>query len=103
VVDWVIYYDDGSTFSDVDGSPLEAPNKGVVCIADRKQKATMHLHDWYYWHAKLGVWWGSDIHGLLYQLRQDREGYIRSVMTGANVDNGFYQACMARAFEARTC
>lgn len=103
MTEWRIYFDDGSTFSDEDGSPFEAPTtKGVVCIADRKQNATMHAHGWYYWHSDLGVWWCSDVHGLLYQLQRDRTGWLRSVMPGANVDNEFYQHCMALAFEERT-
>ena len=99
---WTIYFDDGSTFSSEDGTPFDVPmHKGVVCIADHKQKMTLHFHDWYYWHCDLGVWWCSDIHGLLYQLVRDRTGRIRSVMSGANVDNAFYQACLARANEER--
>lgn len=101
MADWIIYFDDGSTFSDADGEHYDAPDKGVVCIACRKQAATLHLHDWYYWHAGLGLWWCSDIHGLLYQLRKDKEGHIRSVRTGANAPQDFYLACLSKAYEAR--
>ena len=98
---WVIFYDDGSTFSDQDGKPEKAPDRGVVCIADRSAAATVHKFDWYYWRSDIREWWGSDIYGLLYQLRQNAAN-ITKVLEGAMVSNGFYQKCMARAFDTRT-
>ena len=98
---WIIFYDNGATFCDKDGEPELAPDRGVVCIADRSQKGTVHKFDWYYWRTDIREWWGSDLHGLLYQLRQ-RAVVISKVLEGAMVSNSFYQKCMARAFEART-
>jgi hypothetical protein len=99
---WVIFYDDGTTFSDEDGGPEQAPGLGVVCIACRASNGTPHKFDWYYWHSKHGQWWGADIHGLLYQLCSDRGGHIRAVKQGAMVTTEEYQRCMALAFEERT-
>jgi hypothetical protein len=98
---WTIFYDDGTTFSSEEGSPVDSPDKGVVCIACKTQACTVHKFDWYYWHEKHQCWWGSDIHGLLYQLRNDKTWNIRAVRTGANVTYDFLQDCMQRAFEAR--
>jgi hypothetical protein len=102
LMQWCIYYDNGSTFSDLDGTPEDAPGLGVVCIACRSSKCTQHKWDWYYWHAEYGQWWGSDIHGLLYQLCNDRNNHVRAVKQGAMVTTEFYQECMNLAFKART-
>lgn len=98
---WIIYYDDGSKFSDKDGSPEDAPGLGVVCIADTQANYTAHAWDWYYWRPSRGEWWGATIHGLIYQLCcHPKDTY--AVKQGAMVTTEFYQQCLADAFEART-
>ena len=62
---WRIYYGDGSTFSDEDGSPFDAPRTGVQVIAytnpstgkiDRLSQADFYYYepectDWGWWHC----------------------------------------------------
>lgn len=56
---WKVYYTDGSTFSDLDGSPFEAPKTGVqvLNIRDgRKGRRTLKLVDYYVFSPNLDRW-----------------------------------------------
>jgi hypothetical protein len=96
---WRIYYRGGATFDSAQGTPHEAPGDGVVVISylypgGRRQ---MKKWDWYYWHGGEGQWWGSDVHGLLYQLTHDPRGYIQAVKQGAMVSDDEYAAISTQA------
>jgi hypothetical protein len=58
---WRIYYSNGTTFDNTQGSPADAPPTGVICI---KQNNRMHgnvvtaFKDFYWWNHD--EWWGSD-------------------------------------------
>lgn len=63
---WRIYYTDGSTFSDEDGTPSQAPGQGALVITMANLatgRDILHLAD-YYVH-KGGRWYGVDLFGLL--------------------------------------
>jgi hypothetical protein len=96
---WRVYYADGSTFDSSQGSEEAAPGDGVVCIVQpaRGGREVMCRWDWYYWHGTAEEWWGSDIHGLLYQLTHDPEGVIRAVKQGAMVKTDWYDELTKRA------
>jgi hypothetical protein len=53
MIDWIVYYDDGSSFTSDDGRPGNAPRDGVQCIAsrdnDRTGKLIWHSSDFYCW------------------------------------------------------
>lgn len=96
--EWRIYYDDGSTFDDSQGTPEAAPAFGVLFIVfpDREVgRVVMRGWDWYYFDAETRQWWGSDIHGLLDGLLHDlpRKAYKQ----GRNVDNKRFRDIMKRA------
>jgi hypothetical protein len=102
-VRWVIHYSDGSTFSDEDGQPEDAPAFGVVCIVqpdpDRKRNI-MHGWDWYYYNDVEGngpMWWGCDLHGLLDRMLH-RLG-VRALVQGRTVSNDIWSEMMRRADE----
>ena len=40
-IEWRVYYDDGSTFTDLDGSPYDAPATGVQIIVSRSGEKTI--------------------------------------------------------------
>jgi len=68
---WRIYYGDGSTFDNLQGSPDEAPPFGVQFIvqiyADDKKRDTLKQAD-YFVMLESGTWVGSDITGILDKL-----------------------------------
>ena len=60
---WRIYYDDGSVFTDQDGSPWDAPRTGVQAIAqpnDRIGWYILHSADAYYFEASREGWSKAD-------------------------------------------
>ncbi len=59
MVDWIIYYDDASTFTSDDGPPEKAPKEGAIVVAVRDigvGKLLWHSHEAYCWHLPEGEW-----------------------------------------------
>lgn len=56
--DWTLYYEDGRTFSSLDGEPHESPCWGVVACAQRGgDPLVVGLNsDWLMWRADLAEW-----------------------------------------------
>jgi hypothetical protein len=98
---WRIYYSDGSTFSDAEGSPETAPPFGVVCIVQRdpdRGRSIMHGWNWYYFNDAEGrapLWWGCDTLGLHDRLLHRMP--MRAVCLGRTVANDEFQRLMAAA------
>jgi hypothetical protein len=70
---WRIYYDNGTTFDDQDGSPEDAPAHGLIAIVQRNDevgRTVTNGWDYYYYNTdpKGEGWWGCEIHGLLDRL-----------------------------------
>ena len=64
---WKIYYDDGSTFSNEDGSPYEAPGLGVQIVAVENEKVgrvIYSMNDFYWYDTKNDCWYGGEKFGL---------------------------------------
>lgn len=61
---WRIWYDDGSTFSNEDGRPQDAPGRGLICIVqvDERTGRRRLTGDYYVW--MLGRWFSVDLFGL---------------------------------------
>jgi hypothetical protein len=69
-VEWLIHYDDGSTFSSLDGEPHEAPRDGVqtVTVADEMAGRLVWFgFDFYCWQDE---WVPRSLTGLMHYLRQ---------------------------------
>lgn len=64
---WKIYYIDGSTFSNKDGKPEDAPGWGVAAVAQEDDVTGVlihHQHDFYCFDKQFGGWYGMDIWGV---------------------------------------
>lgn len=65
---WKIFYGDGSTFSDQDGQPLDAPIANVQVIAQEHKESGRYMQtarDYYvYWPGR-ERWVGVDLAGVL--------------------------------------
>ncbi len=95
---WRIYYDDGSTFDNSQGSPQDVPAYGVICIVYQNEligRTIMQRKDWYYYASDEGQWWGSDLHGVLDRLLH-RLPTI-ALCQGRNVSNKTYSKIMGMA------
>ncbi len=101
MLNWRIYYDNGSTFDCTEGSPLDAPYDGVLCIVQPDilvGRCIMHGWDWYYYVPSEEQWWGSDIFGLIDQFKRHSVDTI-AVKQGANVTNAAFMQVMHDAAE----
>jgi hypothetical protein len=64
MIDWKIYYADGSTYSNEDGEAAFAPGGGVICVAWYDQDNRRRLaHGADYYICDEGRWFGVDAAG----------------------------------------
>jgi hypothetical protein len=92
---WKVFYGDGATFSDGDGSPYDAPRLNVMCVVG----ADLHLgrymvsdKDAYWWEHER--WFGGD--------RRGEWDYLcrlgpRAVLYGRAVPDEQYNAAISAA------
>jgi hypothetical protein len=60
---WTIYYGNGSTFSDGDGSPFEAPRRDVQVIVQSDPRVGWRWisgRDYFVWEPERGGWRETD-------------------------------------------
>jgi hypothetical protein len=89
MLQWRIYYGDGSTFSSEDGEPQNAPCRNVICIVEANDdlgRYIVHRRDYYWWSE---AWYGGDIFGLFDYLSD--AGY-KVVKFGRTLPNAAYRA-----------
>ena len=64
---WKIFYEDGTTFTDQDGTPFEAPTSGVlvvICENDEVGRVLVYGQSYYFWWQEHGQWWAGNIIGM---------------------------------------
>ena len=84
---WRIYYDTGSTFSDTDGSPYDAPALGVLVIACEDEsvgRVLVYGQSYYFWWDEHARWWGGNLFGMFDYLQRPGP---RRVLFGREVPN----------------
>lgn len=91
---WRIYYADGTRFTDEDGTPYDAPARGVVVIvqADAENVFRTVTHDFYIRQA--WGWEGCDIFGLWDYLA---DCGAKTVKFGRTLKNADYERVFQRA------
>lgn len=80
---WVVWYSDGTSFTDYDGAPHEAPRWGVLCVSTRNghNRTIWHATDYYCW---ADGWVSCDTTGLIDYLA-NRPGPEKIVLMGRHV------------------
>jgi hypothetical protein len=94
---WRIFYTDGSTYSNTDGSPYDAPPDGVQVIVKSDKDNGRFLvaqRDYYWFDHRRQQWFGGDIGGFWQHLRKPGPA---KVLFGEFVTNEEYQACVSAA------
>ena len=62
---WRIWYDNGTAYSSEDGTPENAPGRGVICIMQDSERTGRHkLSGADYYILRDGRWFGVDLFGL---------------------------------------
>lgn len=93
---WEIYYDDETTFSDLEGTPQDAPSFGVIAVVTPDEtvgRIITHKWDWYY--VVDDQWWGSDVYGVLDRMTHNLE--VTALKQGRNVNNAAFRRIMGEA------
>ena len=75
MIEWRIYYSDGSSFDSTQGSPDMAPSRGFVCAVGYDERGDRYIQngwDHYWFDVKSCQWWGCDRDGLIDQLCENR-------------------------------
>lgn len=91
---WRIYYTGGQSFSDLDGSPYDAPAIGVQIIVQREPDVGRYFvaqRDFYWWDEARQFWFGGDQAGFYQYLFAAGP---RKVLFGTYVTNREYQDCV---------
>ena len=97
MIKWQIYYDDGSTFSDEDGLPAEAPGHGIQIIAEADPVVGLQLQSGKdFWIRRNDRWIGVDLVGLLDHLVST--GHVKQ---GRMLTNAEFSAVQTRALSDR--
>ena len=99
---WTIYYADGSTYSSKDGSPYDAPRRGVEVIlatsfeAEGKNVSLLSNSDYYYWEPEVCEWgwWHCDQWGVFMHLTRAKRPLV---LFGEYVDSGRFSEIEKRA------
>lgn len=81
---WVVWYDDGRSFTSLDGAPHDTPRWGVICIAaecGNHGRVIWHGTDYYCW---ADGWLSCDATGLIDYLA-NRPGPYKTVLMGRHV------------------
>lgn len=107
MIEWQIYYSDGSTFSNEDGTPLEAPVLGVICAIspstsdpDRSEPSHLTIQwDRFYWHPIYREWWGG--HSDVADQRLANGDPIEAIKFGVNIDSPTYREIEEQANKDR--
>lgn len=78
MVNWRIYYGDGTTFSDADGPAEKAPSVNVQAIAQVDAEIGRRLVSRYdfYWFDD-GSWYGGDFYGLFDYLQRYQPSIVK--------------------------
>jgi len=100
---WIIWYDDGSSFSSEDGEPDQAPRWGVLCVAEYSHdhgRVIWHGGDYYCYelrsvNERLGEWIRCDLVGLIDYLTQP--GREKIVLIGRAVPPAAFWAVYRKA------
>lgn len=95
MIDWRIYYGDGSTYCNEDGPDESAPTCNVICVAcydDDNRRRLIQSFD-FYWRDD-GRWCGSDQFGLWDYL--SRPGW-KAVKFGRMIGDHQYRSVMSQA------
>jgi hypothetical protein len=96
---WTLYYEDGGTFSDLDGAPWESPSFGAVVVTQYGKEPRTCQNDPFLVHrTDLDQWFGCDVPGL-YDLLSHFAQHIDCVRIGRWMPTAEYRKIKMQANE----
>lgn len=108
MLEWVIFYENGTTFSNEDGPPEDSPIEGVLAIAqkDRRESPTncgftIIYGETYFIYCD-GQWWNHDQFAFFKKLEKHNptgNNSIQAIRFGIYTTNAIFDLVMERASE----
>ena len=100
MIQWRIYYADGSTFDSSQGSPWDAPATRVLVIPHRDPQASGGVSrasdgDYYLW--KLDKWFAVTYDALMFYWFIEKYPHRKACLAGETVDTETWVATVKRA------
>lgn len=96
---WKIYYEDSSTYCDLDGPVFDAPGNGVIAIAQEHPiggRQILAKNNHYWWRGEKIGWLYGDLFGMYdYQIIKGPQKVIHGRMT----TNNLYQDIIKKVLE----
>lgn len=89
-MNWRIYYDDGTTFSNDDGLPEDAPGYGVLAITQDGEDEILASQDFYIYRSDYGCWIEVKTEGLIDHIVTAAH-LVRAVKAGRTVPKSVYK------------
>lgn len=98
MIEWRIYYADGSTFDNEDGPPEAAPCDGVLVVGqvDPKHNWDCRWGDWFVYRDDEHRWYHADYPGLFDHVKHFAI-HIRAVLQGRYVRDDVWNAIWRKA------
>jgi hypothetical protein len=94
-VNWRVYYEDGSTYDNTQGTPRSAPKFGVMGIRQKPPGDRQLIsRDFYIYRTDYGCWIEVDRDGLLDHLQSVE--HISAVLLGRTVPPAVWKDAMRR-------
>jgi len=96
---WIIWYEDGTSFTDEDGAPESTPGWGVQAISQVSEDTGRYNEcdaDHYVWDLEHSIWLGVDHSGLLHYLALPGFKVVRH---GTRVPDAVFQELMKKVEE----
>lgn len=93
---WKIWYSDGTTFDSDQGSPVDAPAKGVALVQTedgRCGRRNLKMQDWYRWCPRSDRWFDGDAYTLLRE--HQRHGTVTALPGEYMRDDDFEKILIA--------
>lgn len=100
LVDWIVWYADGSTFTSAQGEPKDSPKFGVIAVAqaDAWLGHEVMTGEWYVYRADVRKWFFCDSFGVKDQMIHFGH-VIGAVRPGRFVTNDEYAAILKTTFD----
>lgn len=100
MLQWRIYYADGSTFDDLDGSPSDAPGLGIIVVVLKHEDSRIrayiqHEADYYIWAE--GRWWACDLFRLWQYWFVQKYDHPKVALAGETIRNDLYAKIIRKA------
>lgn len=97
MVEYIVYYSDGSRYSSLEGGVPRARKVQAVITVKGRDSLLQCQHDFYVWRDGLSLWFGTDHFGLYDYLLDSLQRKKTMVLFGETISNTEWQVIFKKA------